>query len=395
MKYYCIFMSILICTGLTGCIFDNSEEGFVWPEPTDYDCELSPEYDLECNIFLQGSETAHYSIVNPENGNIWIIYLNGYIKSWDGVSINEVANLTSLVSRCHIEQGLLGLAFEEDYNTTRTVLLSFTEKEEDCDGPNTSNLILASILVEEDGKMDNSSIKVLREIQQPYRNHNAGHLLNIGNHQYLWGIGDGGGANDPDNNGQNTSNSLGSINLFTYQNNTISPVYENSDDDPFILHNGLRNPWRFSLGQNNTLWIADVGQNCWEEINLVSTSERLNLGWSTKEGFQEFEKGGNCDNENNLNHENGLTNPVFTYAHENGNCSITGGFWMDWGPEKLQNGYLYGDFCSGSIWLLKEVNGEWTDHFVGTSGGMIVGFGKGISNELLVFYWTGNIGIIR
>ena len=84
------------------------------------------------------------------------------------------------------------------------------------------------------------------------------------------------------------------------------------------------------------------------------------------------------------------------YGHENGNCSITGGFWMDWGPEPLQNGYLYGDFCSGNFWLLKQTNnGEWTENYVGSSGGMIVGLGRGITDELLVFHWTGDIAIIE
>ena len=396
MRFFSILMTLLLCTAFTGCIFNDSEGGFEWPEPTDFNCDLSPEYNLECGIFLEGSETPHHSVINPENGNLWIIYLNGNVKSWDGSSMNDVANLTSFVSTCHIEQGLLGLAFDENYNNSRTVLLSFTESE-DCDGTTTSDLILASVLIGDDGIMDSSTITVLREIQQPYRNHNGGHLLNIGDNQYLWGIGDGGGANDPQNNSQNITNSLGSINLFTYQNNTISPVFEDSNGDPFILHYGLRNPWRFSLGENDLLWIADVGQNCWEEINLVPISERMNLGWSLKEGFQYFDEDGDCyeEDDHDAHSDDDLTYPVVTYGHGNGNCSITGGFWMDWGPEKLQNGYLYGDFCSGSIWLLKEINGEWVNHFVGTSGGMIVGFGQGLADELLVFYWTGNIGIIR
>ena len=142
------------------------------------------------------------------------------------------------------------------------------------------------------------------------------------------------------------------------------------------------------------LWIADVGQACWEEVNLVPLTEGMNLGWSEKEGFQNFEEGGSCNNDTPDSLDN-LTYPVATYSHENGNCSVTGGFWMDWGPSSLQGGYLYGDFCSGSIWLLKDVGGEWVDHYVGSSGGMIVGFGKGLGDELLVFHWTGDIVIIE
>ena len=293
-----------------------------------------------------------------------------------------------------MEQGLLGMTFDEDFNTSKTVLISYIEKGS-CDGPNESDLVLASIKIGENGLLDPSTISPLRSIEQPYRNHNGGHLISIGNNQYLWGIGDGGSANDPGDNGQDVSNSLGSINFFSYLNGEISPVLNNTEDDPYVLHHGLRNPWRFSLGENNMIWIGDVGQNCWEEINLVPLFERKNLGWSIKEGFQDFEEDGECyENSNQTDDE--LTYPVLAYGHENGNCSITGGFWMDWGPEPLQNGYLYGDFCSGNFWLLKQTNdGEWTENYVGSSGGMIVGFGRGITDELLVFHWTGDIAIIE
>ena len=101
-----------------------------------------------------------------------------------------------------------------------------------------------------------------------------------------------------------------------------------------------------------------------------------------------------CD-ENIVQSDDNLTYPIAIYGHENGNCSITGGFWMDWGPELLQNGYLYGDFCSGEIWLLKEIGGEWKQNYIGSSGGMIVGFGRGIADEVLVFHWTGDIVLIE
>jgi len=394
MKQFAVFVLVILCSGLTGCFASDSDDEFEWPEPTEFNCELSQDYELECKLYMEGFETPHHSILNPENGELWIIYLNGFVKSWNGEELGEVVDLSSLVNRCHMEQGLLGMAFDEDFNTSKTVLISYIE-EGSCDGPNESDLILASIVAGENGLLDPSTVSTLRTIEQPYRNHNGGHLISIGNNQYLWGIGDGGDANDPENNGQNEANSLGSINLFSYKNGEISPVLNSSENDPYVLHHGLRNPWRFSLGENNTIWIGDVGQNCWEEINLVPLYERKNLGWSIKEGLQDFEEGGECY-ENSNQDEDGLTYPVLVYGHENGNCSITGGFWMDWGPESLQNGYLYGDFCSGEIWLLKQtVDGEWKENYVGSSGGMIVGFGRGIAEELLVFHWTGDIALIE
>ncbi len=395
MKYFAIFVLIILCSGLTGCI--DSEDDFEWPEPTEFNCELSLDLNLECKLYMEGFETPHHSISNPENEEIWIIYLNGFVKSWDGEELEEIADLSSFVNRCHMEQGLLGMAFDEDFNTSKTVLISYIE-EGDCDGPNDSDLILASIKLGESGLLEPSTISSLRTVEQPYRNHNGGHLISIGDNQYLWGIGDGGSANDPENNSQNRSNSLGTINLFSYQNGEISPVLNNSEDDPYILHHGLRNPWRFSLGEDNMIWIGDVGQNCWEEINLVPLFERKNLGWSLKEGFQYFDEDGDCyeEDDHEDHSDDDLTYPVVAYGHENGNCSITGGFWMDWGPKSLQNGYLYGDFCSGDIWLLKETDdGKWKENYVGSSGGMIVGFGRGIADEILIFHWTGDIVLIE
>ena len=78
---------------------------------------------------------------------------------------------------------------------------------------------------------------------------------------------------------------------------------------PYILHSGLRNPWRFDIGNSNDLWIADVGQNCWEEVNLVSLIERANLGWSEREGFQEFQEEMSCSSTRD-DSENGLTDPL-------------------------------------------------------------------------------------
>ena len=393
MKYFPWIILTILLTTSAGCLSsDNDDDEFNWPEPTEFNCELLPEYNLECELYLEGFDTPHHSIFNPENGEMWIIYLNGYVKSWNGDSLTEIADLTSVVSRCHIEQGLLGMAFDENFNSSKLVLISYVERG-DCDGPNKSDLVLASIKLGENNMLDPSTITVLRTIEQPYRNHNGGHLISIGNEQYLWGIGDGGSANDPLENGQNMNNSLGSINLFYFKDNAISAVLNESDGDNYVLHYGLRNPWRFSLGLNDTLWIGDVGQSCWEEINLVPLYDKSNLGWSIKEGFQDFEEGGECESGNVQNNDD-KTYPVSVYAHENGNCSITGGFWMDRGPDSLQDGYLYGDFCTGEIWILKEIDDRWSQNLVGSSGGMIVGFGKGIGDEILVFHWTGDIVII-
>ena len=206
------------------------------------------------------------------------------------------------------------------------MLLSYIENGT-CDGPNESNLILAEVIVE-NGTIDSNSIRVLREIEQPYRNHNGGHLMHIGNHQYLWGVGDGGSAMDPYGHGQNKSTPLGAIHLMQYENGSIEPVLQDTDGDPYILHHGLRNPWRFDVDPLNQIWIADVGQYCYEEINVVPLMDPSNFGWVLREGMHQFDDNRGCFDEITPAPE-GIVDPVLEYGHQGGNCSVTGGFWMD------------------------------------------------------------------
>ena len=86
-----------------------------------------------------------------------------------------------------------------------------------------------------------------------------------------------------------------------------------------------------------------------------------------------------------------LTDPIIEYPHIGGNCSITGGFWMDWGPESMQESYVYGDFCTGSIWQITATNSGWESNFITSVGTQITGFGQGINDELLIFTWIGAI----
>jgi glucose/arabinose dehydrogenase len=407
MRVLPIALLLLLSTFSVGCLSANdSDDGFDWPDPSENRCnldidalqelaelregvELGDSVSLDCDLFIEGFDAPHHSLINPSNGDLWIVYLSGFIKSWDGGNLEDVADLSSLVSRCHMEQGLLGLAFTDDPNM---VLLSYVE-DGVCEGENQSDLILSYATVDEDnGKIDAENITVLKRIEQPNRNHNGGFLLHAGDGSFLWGIGDGGGANDPDSNGQDNSTELGTILFFELENGGLVPAINDSSENPLILHHGLRNPWRFDLDTEGRLWIADVGQNCWEEVNLVTIDEKANLGWAEREGFQTFYEGASCSEVADMADPN-YVDPVFAYPHQNGNCSITGGYWMDWGPEVLQEGYLYGDFCTGAIWLLKESHEEsvWEETLVGYSGGMIVGFGEGPEGGLLVFHWTGEI----
>jgi len=389
MRSWAIISLLVVTSSFAGCL--GEEDGFVWPEPESWDCSIQESYNLSCYKYLDGFSSPISSLKHPTKEEIWIVELSGLIHSWDGTEISEIADLSSMISTCHVEQGLLGMAFADGYDENGTILLSYVE-DGSCDGPNESDLVLSSAEIGPSGKVDASSIKVLKSIEQPFRNHNGGHLLNIGEGQFLWGVGDGGSGYDPEENGQDPSTELGTILQFSYMDGEVRPVLVDPVGDPYVLHHGLRNPWRFDLDMHGRLWISDVGQNCWEEVNLVTLENSANLGWAEMEGEYLVDSSTPCGSSvANESMQDQYTGPVATYSHSGGNCSITGGFWMDWGPIDLHGGYLYGDFCSGSMWILKEEGGSWKESYIGSSGGMIVGFGEGLGGELLAFHWTGEI----
>ncbi len=388
MRSWVIISLLVVTCPLAGCLSDEDE--FVWPEPESWDCSIEVSYNLSCYLYLEGLSSPILTLEHPTSDEIWIVELSGHIHSWNGEVVSEVADLSSIVSNCHVEQGLLGMAFTNSSNDDQTVLLSYVE-EGSCDGPNESDLVLSSATLDSNGAIDISSIIVVKAVEQPFRNHNGGHLLNIGGNEYLWGLGDGGSGYDPDGNGQNPYTELGSILYFTFTDGEVSPVMEGTSGNPFVLHHGLRNPWRFDLDSQDRLWIADVGQSCWEEVSIVSMDVQANLGWAEMEGNHLVDSSSCDSSDSNDSSDEDYTMPITTYPHTGGNCSITGGFWMDWGPDDLRGGYLFGDFCSGSIWVLKEENGGWSQNYIGSSGGMIVGFGQGLNGELLAFHWTGEI----
>ena len=156
MRVLPIVLVLLLSTFSVGCLSDDSGDGFDWPDPNENGCnldkgalqnladlreeaELGDSVSLDCDLFIDGFDTPHHSLINPLNGDLWIVYLSGFIKSWDGDNLEDVADLSSLVSRCHMEQGLLGLAFTDD---PHMVLLSYVE-DGVCEGENQSDLILS------------------------------------------------------------------------------------------------------------------------------------------------------------------------------------------------------------------------------------------------------------
>ena len=395
-----VLCALLLTSSLAGCFGEEEEEedkGFVWPDQVETGCETSEINDLQCTTFYEfenESEHAVLTLRHPNLDSLWVISLDGHVlileNDDDGnpLYVGKAGDLSSVVSRCHYEQGLLGMAFDQDFTNTSRVLLVYNE-DEPCEDANDANIVLAHAIVE-NNSIDIDSIEVLVEVDKSNRNHNGGHILPIGNHQYLWSIGDGGGSFDPKENGQDPSSPLGTIQLINYRDGALFSSNNSTSNGSEMLHYGLRNSWKFDVDPSGNLWIADVGQNCYEEINMVPIFQSSNFGWSEREGFHELDREGGCSDEI-AEPDPEFTDPIFEYPHEGGDCSVTGGYWMDWGPELLQGGYLYGDFCSGNIWIIKNVNGEWVNENIVQLETMIVGFGRGINDELLIFSWAGTI----
>ncbi|MFM2394094.1 MAG: hypothetical protein RLZZ546_2076, partial [Bacteroidota bacterium] len=263
-------------------------------------------------------------------------------------------NITNKVNSSANERGLLGLVFHPDYETNGYFFVNYT---------NTSGATVVARYkkIQGEDKGDVNSEKKIITIPQPFNNHNGGDL-NFDKDGYLYiGMGDGGSGGDPDNYSQRPKELLGKmlrLNINTEDNPYLipdsNPFKNNADTLPEIWALGLRNPWRFSFDRNTSdLWIADVGQNKWEEVSVVDNSKGgKNFGWKCYEGKVVYDFT-NCDD------KRGYIKPAVVYQTGSAfeGCSVTGGYVYD-GSEvfKLKGQYIFGDFCSGNIWALTKQN---------------------------------------
>ena len=242
------------------------------------------------------------------------------------------------------ERGLLGLAFHPDYRRNGRFFVSYTRKPYGA-------TVVAEYHRAETPTQSLPGERILMLIGQPYPNHNGGMIV-FGPDGYLYiGRGDGGSGGDPQNRAQNQAELLGKILRIDVDR---GDPYGIPSDNPFVTEGsrpeifayGLRNPWRFSFDRETAeLWAADVGQDKWEEIDLVQRGK--NYGWRIMEGTHCYAPESGCD-------PTGLTLPVAEYGHQNGRCSVIGGYvYRGKKSPALKGWYLFGDFCSGEIFGLR------------------------------------------
>jgi glucose/arabinose dehydrogenase len=253
------------------------------------------------------------------------------------------------------EQGLLGLAFHPSYRTNGKLYLSYT------DVAGTSVIREYRVSSSNPDRVDGSSGRTLLRVRQPYGNHDGGHIA-FGPDGYLYiGLGDGGSAGDPGNRAQSRSTLLGKLLRIDVNRRTGSLAYGIPSTNPYVGRSGLdqiwayglRNPWGFSFDRSTgDLWIGDVGQGAWEEVDRAlavrgrNAGRALNFGWRVMEGAHCYRPSSDCV-------RTGKTLPLTEYGHSAGRCSITGGH-VYRGPSypDLVGAYFFGDYCSGEIWFV-------------------------------------------
>lgn len=275
-----------------------------------------------------------------------------------------------------LEQGLLGLAFHPDFGQNGYFYVNYTDL--------SGNTVISRFQVSPDdpNRADPGSELVLLHVNQPYANHNGGGLA-FGPDGYLYiGLGDGGAAGDPAGNARNPETLLGKMLRLDVDSGNpyaipASNPFAGGGGLPEIWAIGLRNPWRFSFDPlTGELYIADVGQNEWEEVNVVQTAPQglLDFGWDAFEGLHPYEE---------PLPEGPTIQPVAEYSHAEG-CSITGGYvYRGVDLPELQGVYFFGDYCNGGVFGLIHTGAEtWEWRRLFETGAPVSTFGVDEAGEV-------------
>lgn len=327
------------------------------------------------------------SITHAGDSRLFITLQDGRVVIHDGTRVLETPflDIRSLVLSGG-ERGLLSIAFHPRYAENGFFFVNYTDRSGDT--------IVARYRVSSDpNRADPSSARQFLFVDQPFPNHNGGQLQ-FGPDGYLYiGMGDGGSAGDPDNRAQNRTVLLGKMLRLDVDGDSYvippsNPFASTSSTRPEIWALGLRNPWRFSFDRaTGDLWIADVGQGSWEEVNFQPASSigGENYGWDVLEGTHCFGTA-TCSRA-------GFVDPVIEYNHSGGACSVTGGYVYRGARSPRMHGlYLYGDYCNGRIWGARpDGSGRWISTQLADTTYQISTFGEDFNGEIYVADHNGSV----
>jgi glucose/arabinose dehydrogenase len=336
----------------------------------------------EMTNLVQPDDTSDMLFITEQGGVIYAFSVNNSQQA------DIFLDITDRVNREGNEEGLLGLAFDLDYQENGYFYVYYSAAD-----PRRSVVSRFNLDEENTDVADPESEVIIMEVAQPYSNHNGGQLA-FGPDSYLYiGLGDGGSGGDPLGNGQNLSTLLGKILRIDVSELSGPGDYEIPADNPFvgiegaqeeIWAYGLRNPWRFSFDSvTGLLWAGDVGQNLWEEIDIVTKG--ANYGWNIMEGSRCYSPATGCN-------QSGLTLPIVEYDHAEG-CSVTGGYvYRGDQMASLQGYYIYGDYCSGNIWALAYNGSVVTENVLLVDSDLsITSFGIDLAGNLYILSRQGGI----
>jgi len=324
-----------------------------------------------------------------KSGQLFIVEKRGriLILQNDQLLVQPFLDIHSEVESHGTEQGLLGLAFHPHYAQNGTFFVNYINL--------SGNSVVARFQVSKDdpNRADPSSEVDLLNIDQPYANHNGGNLAFGPDGNLYIGLGDGGSEGDPLRTSQNLENLLGKllrINVDSSEPYSIPPdnPFSRGGGLPEIWAYGLRNPWRFSFDRlTGDLFIGDVGQDAWEEVDFVPVGARggMNFGWSFYEGAHPYQDQPNA----NIT----FTWPVAEYSHSDG-CSVTGGYvYRGLDLPEWQGIYFYGDYCNGTVWgLIRTAQNNWQSKVLFQTGVKITTFGVDEAGEIyLADYRNGSL----
>lgn len=328
------------------------------------------------------------AVARDSSGRLFVLEQAGVIRIvQDGqVLATPFLDIVDQVGSGANEQGLLGLAFHPAYSQNGYLYVNYTDRNGDT--------VIARFTISDDpNRADRDSQVRLLGVDQPFANHNGG-VVAFGPDGYLYlGLGDGGSGGDPQGNAQSLDTLLGKILRLDVD---AGDPYGIPPDNPFadagglpeIWAYGLRNPWRFSFDSSNgDLFIGDVGQNSWEEIDFLPAGHPggANFGWDYREGAHAFGGTPPAGLE--------LIDPVVEYSLSGANCAVTGGYvYRGQNLPDFQGVYLYGDFCSGVVWgLLRLPDGSWQNAALFETGANITSFGQDEAGQIYLVDRQGSI----
>ena len=381
---------------------------------------FAEEKNLSSVLIADGYKKPVFITSYPNNAKLlYIVEQAGLIKIInDGKKLSrpffDINKRVVNPNRPGDERGLLGFAFHPNHTNNGKFYINYMD--------NDGNTIVSEFSTNSELRANHKSERIILKLKQPYGNHNGGDIQ-FGPDGYLYiSIGDGGKAGDPLNAGQDLSSLFGKIIRIDIEQEPYgipksNPFFGQKDKREEIWAWGLRNVWRFSFDkQTGDKYLADVGQNKWEEVNFEPASSKggLNYGWRIMEANHCYDPKENCPTE-------GLIKPIIEYPNDANHpafafriieelsfsetdvegCSVTGGYvYRGQKIKSMQGQYIFGDYCSGNIWTLKVVNGKAINfknrtEEINIGGGefttYISSFGQDSDGEIYIIDYNGGI----